>query len=928
MRLSNLLFARSRVTHSFWSGCCIAFFSFLLSVPVSAENLVELRWREQNEALIALEQSVARTAQAQEGLVHVYADLANASLQLDESNSDYIVVLDRYYAVLVALEEQYKQRLLAQALPEFLISTRDELRNRRDAWINAQSAGNKPFREALQLAQRDYSTAFRDVTEAIENGNRTIAEVIDPEIQRLQARKQELILELADLAHVEYDADMTGKWFNAAQNLFAAELVQTENTRSLDDSYKAFITALGDASPPFLQSVKVTAGDQIFYDFSWIREGYEDDVTASIEYARQRDQIADDLPNYTDILRSISVERELMHLDRWHLAINMHSLSAKLVELGDEHYYLERNQILATMFAEMGIAVAEAVLTGGIATAVRRAEEVAERRLLEATIGNKHLVEDVEDFAVGEVSERLRRAVADSGQEQFERVVETLQNQRAAYVAFEVEEMVLGRLRSQNLHFDSLAEASQNVLPERVNRLVREATPAVESRANRLFPEMEFYELQGDLLERRVTAAQREIFTQENAAEVGLEASKTTAAKHLDLYGAYLDDQQRALVHNPNTTDVGEIFKGQAIEWGVGVGIDAGIEVRQIISSGANYTGLQGVGRQAVIGAAFSITEASVKTFISNHYEGKIIETEAEYWSTFAQLAAMQQYYYHMTVQDEELAQSENWYRDAVNKMNVYLSEIGLPRRPGGGISSPQEIPAEFDVAVVELSFSTPLTTPPIVYIGNKALQVTGDGRFWRTTIEILPIYRDSGFATMSVEAGPGNQVYMDIDARPETIAYMVYDQPDWIGYDRGSDTRHILTFQEKQQPQLECLAMLAAGARPPLCIIGAEVVYRPAHGGIADAVWTLATMDGTPLNLGIEVPMNANLSYSDGSPVGRGAHTYHGSVIRGGTSEMPASQGFLEFNWNLNAGYQVIVTPEGTNSPKATIVIKANFGE
>jgi len=762
-----------------------AFIVFLIfSTAVVAENLVEQRWREQNIALSALEQSTAKTAVAQQAIDQIYVELREFSMRLAESDNAYLAVLDRYYDVLAALEEQSKLRVLAKASPIFLIATRNELLNRRDAWMNAGVTG-----EALQNAHRDYTEAVHAVTEARVERNRSIRDEIDPEIQRLKSLRADIIRELDGLSQVEYDPYLTTKWFNAAQDLFEAEQQQFADTRALDESYTAFMATLGDASPPFLQSVKVTSGDQFFYDFSWIRQGYEDDVAASIEYAQQRDTIADNLPNYTEILKSISLERESAHSDRHFLAIQMRAMSTDLERLGEDHYLLERNQILATMFAEMGIAVTEAVLTGGVATAIRRGEEIAERKLLEATLGNKQIVGDIEEYAAGRVSERLVRAVDDAGRAQFDRLVTTLNTQRAAFVAFEVEETVLRRLRAQDHHFGSLAEASQNMLPETVNKLVREVSSTVETRASRLFPELDFDSFEFERLTRQSLKDEEEIL---------IGRATALAGKSPDLFEAYSAGDQRVLVHNPHTTDVREIFEGQAVEWAISAGIDAGFEAKNLMANPADLSGIRSVGRQAVIGMAFSAVEGLAKTYISQLYEGQIIEIEAKYWTTFMQLAAMQQYYYHLTIEDGELAETEKWYRDAVNKMNAYLSEIGLPRRTGGEIPVAQEISSDIDSVTVELKFSTPLSVVPIVSIGDTKLTVSGEGQNWRANVAITNSLRDTRSVGLTVEIGDvGPSQYDAFDTDPTTIAYFPVRLSNWVGYEKGADTRHILLFEE-----------------------------------------------------------------------------------------------------------------------------------
>lgn len=123
------------------------------------------------------------------------------------------------------------------------------------------------------------------------------------------------------------------------------------------------------------------------------------------------------------------------------------------------------------------------------------------------------------------------------------------------------------------------------------------------------------------------------------------------------------------------------------------------------------------------------------------------------------------------------------------------------------------------------------------------------------------------------------------------------------------------------------CIAMIAPSAGPPLCVISTNLIYDPVDEDIADAIWNLAPLDQTPIPAGIDIPMNAQLSFEDGSPVGRGKITYSGTKTQRGRFDAPATHARLVFHWDVSPDYRVVLTPQGASGPKATITIEPNFG-
>lgn len=144
----------------------------------------------------------------------------------------------------------------------------------------------------------------------------------------------------------------------------------------------------------------------------------------------------------------------------------------------------------------------------------------------------------------------------------------------------------------------------------------------------------------------------------------------------------------------------------------------------------------------------------------------------------------------------------------------------------------------------------------------------------------------------------------------------------DWVDYDQFTDFDYDTRGPAGCDPSggteasnAGCAGTMTGPGGQRLCIVNMEVIYDPEDGHVADAIWTLAHKDMTPVAAGPEIAVVATLTRADGSPVGRGVHTYHGSYIEEG--------GRLVFHWDLSPDYRAQVKPVGTEGDGAVLVIE-----
>lgn len=139
----------------------------------------------------------------------------------------------------------------------------------------------------------------------------------------------------------------------------------------------------------------------------------------------------------------------------------------------------------------------------------------------------------------------------------------------------------------------------------------------------------------------------------------------------------------------------------------------------------------------------------------------------------------------------------------------------------------------------------------------------------------------------------------------------------DWVPFELFSDfdfeTGCAGSASSKKPPP--CPAWMTGPGGERWCIASKQVIYGPPDGDLAHAIWTLTLPDGSPVAAGPEIAIVAQVSRADGSPVGRGKHTYSGSRVEQG--------GRLVFHWSLSAAYRVKATPVGASGEAATLTIQ-----
>lgn len=124
-------------------------------------------------------------------------------------------------------------------------------------------------------------------------------------------------------------------------------------------------------------------------------------------------------------------------------------------------------------------------------------------------------------------------------------------------------------------------------------------------------------------------------------------------------------------------------------------------------------------------------------------------------------------------------------------------------------------------------------------------------------------------------------------------------------------------------KPKVKCIAVIGGAVNPPLCVVGKKIVYGPADGHIAHAIWTLAPRGRIPVKIGLEIPIHAQLRYGNGKPVGRGDITYAGAKIELGKRSKAgkAAQPQLIFHWGVSPDYRVRLWPVGAEPRSAAIL-------
>ena len=126
-----------------------------------------------------------------------------------------------------------------------------------------------------------------------------------------------------------------------------------------------------------------------------------------------------------------------------------------------------------------------------------------------------------------------------------------------------------------------------------------------------------------------------------------------------------------------------------------------------------------------------------------------------------------------------------------------------------------------------------------------------------------------------------------------------------------------------KSKVRVKYLAVLRGEDHPPYGVVSQRVIRDPVDGDIADVVWELDPLDNIPVKIGLEIPIQATLTHADGTPVGRGKHTYGGTRTGVGWRARNDPGATLRFHWNVSRDYRAVLTPAGADSAGATATVE-----
>ncbi len=812
-KMEKALKVLNRILH-----CVCIFLMLIMQTPAvyaePSENEVYRLWRHQKDALLNVKRLGAETEAAWDSLLVIFEAFEKMRPRLEQENIEYLSVTKEYHDILAELEKQFEKRLLATTLPDILRARRDLLQNRWDLWVNYPSARTIPYKEVIYVIRNDLNTIKREISNSIALGEAEIANVIDPEIARLQLRKQELTSQLEALSQVSISMDFTEAWFNAAQDLSQADQRQIIAEEQFDESFAAYLGLMAKAPPPYLQHVTVKSGKEIFYDFAWVREGYRDELTASIAYARDRLYIAENLVRFENILRSATLERRSQDIDRYHIANQIYRLTLELNKLGRNSRVLEYSQIAAIAVTEALSTFVQAYLAGGANAAKARAAAVLERRLGATAGANRRLMSDLSEYQYGPVRARFADAVDQSVVEQFDIFAANYFKQRTRYVAAQTDSAILSELQSRGFRYTSIDAAQRSPAGQFIPAIRSRVTPGVEEVADNLFPTLSEDRYILGHYTGKVGQKTGEFF----GILGGVIVSGTPKVP------AYITASgiPRDLGPTAHTDQTDEIIQGQYGEWAIGTGINAIFEVKDMISNPMTAGGLSAVGRQGLIDAVFAFAEGAVKIKLNSYFDDEINETQQKFWEIYLELSQVQIRYQLAVLASQDYRNVENWYRNATNKMKAYLSEIGLPRRAGGDLPEAQLIPSDIESITIELKFPTPLSIAPIVSIGDTRVSVSGEGQNWQVNVTITDAIREAGSAGLTVGIGNGGSSHYDsLDEDPTTIAYIPVRQSEWSGYEEGADKRHKLKFEKKPDVPISFTGKILSLSYPQTFISG-----------------------------------------------------------------------------------------------------------
>ncbi len=693
-------------------------------------------------------------------------------------------------------------RAYDQALPVYLLIGR------------TQQLADYPEWKAIE---RRASETARAAQQARDNA-RPGLEAVDREI----AEKQRQILAI----EAEFAAPLAGPGDAAMRGWLEAGIVAGRTRRDLADAQQAlaeafdrYVAKLEPARPPFLEAVSADVGLRTIYRGVWrTKRETEQGMAARIaELRAARDELDASI---------FEREREADRLrqQRLEIAEGMHAAALRYVDAEERRVDAQIKKIAFTALAEIGGTIVEAALTGGAATALRKAAEATEEKVAEMAAqkllrSSAPLTEEASEAAA-----RLARR----SEEAFARQV------RSAYAEAErlAVEAAAARVQRTGEALDVATIDARRHLAQALKGLA-DSDPAIRAEAQRLAIRL---------------FGEKAVIVLEPLAQAGLgKPGGGVLADLLHSQGPGGDPVARlsaddAVAGSSNVAaDVTSVVMGDLYEQGIARGVSYAISVapdaaragvtamreaavanasrwrqiasgsREFIKGGVNWgnfkDAMQGTARANLIGLATT----SAKALITAYYSAEESAAGRLAFELYARMTVDQELFNKLREGGQVLDDDLREARRVRAEIATYLALLGGPRELDITDDS-DGIDPDGDIAIL-LRFSVPIDRAPRGSLAGVALTFKAEGggsegaALWRAVLPRRQVPADAPSAQLVVGLADGTLPFARLDADPATPARPDPRAPPtavgsaielkWIDLDAGDDRHHKIVLRD-----------------------------------------------------------------------------------------------------------------------------------
>lgn len=624
----------------------------------------------------------------------------------------------------------------------------------------------------------------------------------------IKQRRDRLLLEMAR-PDPSVDTAAQG-WFDSTMEFERRSAEVYAARGAIDQAMRAVLEASAQLGPPILADVRASVDGVTIYTGDWRRsDGSDPDEVARAALRKtlqdQRQQIETEIGDLSIVQRQNSDLRTQM-------AERMHRRSGELQRSADRYADKRMVQVYSAIALDVGLTLAEVMITGGTATLARKSVEASEAIAARAA-ARKSTQWSLQQAIIKGATEAeqplsdVLRATARNGSDAVEK---------------EIGEMARG-LMSKGVPYETAFAQSR--------RLYEGALASLNKTGRE-------YELANSVLFRLRSGEVPNAPLHELLRELSTETAKGIPAK---AGGEFLP---RAVVTQAPPTggaetvnQMGSTAVGEAVEFGLARAVDTALApaASEALGKAARLrsklvNGLTANKLQIGVGVAFSVVE----TVFAGVQDARVNAEALQFGKLMAELDLMYNLYQAQLAADRDLdAVVAGLYGDLA-RVSGQLRLLDGNRRLTVA-PTPKQVSRDARLTL-GLGFSAPLASAPAVSVGGfpVAMQRSdGGGQRWSGSIPVAS-FGKTGVQPVKVAAPAAATSYGALDSNPATPAIRLTSRSGWKGFEPGPDTRHLVPLmiaREEQPPAVasdpfeEGRAMVDQGYGEPGAIGASDLV-------------------------------------------------------------------------------------------------------